>query len=48
MVIQRALDLNNYNMSRTADAIGVSRPSLYNLMKKLGIDGNGKHTDAIG
>ena len=38
-VIQHALDLNNYNMSRTAEAIGVSRPSLYNLMKKLGIDG---------
>ena len=47
-VIQRALDMHDNNMSRTADAIGVSRPSLYNLMKKLGIDGNGKHTDAIG
>jgi two-component system NtrC family response regulator len=41
-VIQRALDINNYNMSRTAEAVGVSRPSLYNMMKKLGIDGNGK------
>ena len=41
-VIQRALDINNYNMSRTADVLGVSRPSLYNLMKKLGLDGAGK------
>ena len=41
-VIQRALDINNYNMSRTADVLGVSRPSLYNLMKKLGMDGAGK------
>ena len=39
-VIQRALDINSYNMSRTADSLGVSRPSLYNLMKKLGIAGN--------
>lgn len=41
-VIQRALDINNYNMSRTADVLGVSRPSLYNLMKKLGLDSAGK------
>jgi two-component system NtrC family response regulator len=38
-VIQRALDINNYNMSHTAEALGVSRPSLYNLMKKLGMGG---------
>jgi two-component system NtrC family response regulator len=37
-LIQRALDLHNCNMSRTADALGISRPSLYNLIKKLGID----------
>ena len=36
-VIQSALDMNNYNMSRTAETLGVSRPSLYNLMKKLGM-----------
>ena len=36
-VIQLALDVNNYNMSRSAEALGVSRPSLYNLMKKLGM-----------
>jgi len=43
-VIQRALDINNYNMSHTAEALGISRPSLYSLMKKLemeGIDRNG-------
>lgn len=41
-VIQRALDVHSNNMSRAADALGVSRPSLYNLMKKLGLDGAGK------
>jgi two-component system NtrC family response regulator len=41
-VIRRALDIYNYNMSRTADALGVSRPSLYSLMKKLGIESAGK------
>ena len=45
-VIRRALDINNYNMSRTADALGVSRPSLYNLMKKLGINGGGNARDS--
>jgi two-component system NtrC family response regulator len=38
-VIQRALDINNHNMSQTAAALGVSRPSLYSLMKKLGMSG---------
>ena len=37
-LIHRALDLHNCNMSRTADALGISRPSLYNLIKKLGIE----------
>lgn len=37
-VIQRALDINNYNMSHTAEALGISRPSLYNLMKKLNME----------
>ena len=41
-VIRRALDIHNFNMSRTADALGVSRPSLYNLMKKLGMENAGK------
>ena len=38
-VIQRALDVNNHNMSHSAEALGISRPSLYNLMKKLGMEG---------
>jgi len=38
-VIQRALGINNYNMSHTAEALGISRPSLYNLMKKLDMEG---------
>ncbi len=38
-VIKRALAIHNHNMSHTAAALGVSRPSLYNLMKKLGMDG---------
>jgi len=40
-VIQQALDVSNYNMSHAAEALGVSRPSLYNLMKKLGLSGAG-------
>jgi two-component system NtrC family response regulator len=38
-VIKHALAIHNHNMSHTASALGVSRPSLYNLMKKLGMDG---------
>jgi two-component system NtrC family response regulator len=37
-VIQRALDINSNNMSHTAEALGISRPSLYNLMKKLNME----------
>jgi two-component system NtrC family response regulator len=36
-VILRALGVHNHNMSHTAAALGISRPSLYNLMKKLDI-----------
>jgi len=35
--IQRALTRNNGNVSRTAIELGVSRPTLYGLMEKLGI-----------
>ena len=41
-VIQRALAIHGNNMSHTAGALGVSRPSLYNLMKKLGLSGDEK------
>lgn len=36
-IIGQALAIHNHNMSQAANAIGVSRPSLYNLMKKLGM-----------
>ncbi len=36
-IIKQALSIHNNNMSQAAAAIGVSRPSLYNLMKKLGM-----------
>jgi two-component system NtrC family response regulator len=36
-VIQLALAIHNQNISHAAEALGVSRPSLYNLMKKLAI-----------
>ena len=44
-VIQRALLVNKNNMSHAARALGVSRPSLYNLMNKLGMGGHGKDAD---
>jgi len=37
-VILRALAIHNYNMSHAAEALGISRPSLYNLMKKLELE----------
>ncbi len=36
-VITRSLALHHNNISRAASTIGVSRPSLYSLMKKLGM-----------
>jgi len=44
-VIQRALLVNKNNMSHAAKALGVSRPSLYNLMNKLGLSGSGGNAD---
>jgi len=40
-VIARALDIHSHNMSHAAGALGISRPSLYSLMKKLSIKGAG-------
>jgi len=40
-VIKRALDVHGNNMSQAAEALGISRPSLYNLMKKLDMEGDG-------
>jgi two-component system NtrC family response regulator len=36
-LIERSLSVNNNNMSRAAEALGISRPSLYSLMNKLGM-----------
>jgi len=41
-VIQHALLVSNHNMSHAAKTLGVSRPSLYNLMNKLGMAVSGK------
>jgi two-component system NtrC family response regulator len=41
-VIQRALDIHGNNVTHAADAMGISRPSLYNLVKKLGMPEPGK------
>jgi two-component system NtrC family response regulator len=41
-VIQNALTKYDNNMSRAAEALGVSRPSLYSLVKKLGMAEPGK------
>ena len=35
--IQRALAVYDNNVSRAAEALGISRPSLYALVKKLGM-----------
>ena len=32
--IRRALAVTGWNMSRTADLLGISRPTLYDLMEK--------------
>jgi len=41
-VIQRALTVHDNNVTHAADAMGISRPSLYNLVKKLGMPEPGK------
>ncbi|MEM8883299.1 MAG: PEP-CTERM-box response regulator transcription factor [Planctomycetota bacterium] len=37
-LIRRALDVNGGNISKTAKALGVSRPALYEMMDKYGIE----------
>ena len=37
LYIQRALAVYDNNVSRAAEALGISRPSLYALVKKLGM-----------
>ncbi len=41
-VIQRALSIYNNNVTHAADALGISRPSLYSLIKKLNMPEPGK------
>ncbi len=41
-VIQRALSIYNNNVTHTAEALGISRPSLYSLIKKLDMPEPGK------
>ena len=41
-VIQRSLAIYNNNVTHAADALGISRPSLYSLIKKLGMPEPGK------
>lgn len=36
-VVERALSLHNHNISHAAEALQLSRPALYKLMKKLGL-----------
>lgn len=41
-VIQRALAIHDNNVTHAAEAMGISRPSLYQLVKKLGLPEPGK------
>jgi two-component system NtrC family response regulator len=41
-LIQRALSIYNNNVTHAADALGISRPSLYSFIKKLGMPDPGK------
>jgi two-component system NtrC family response regulator len=41
-VIERTLNICDYNVSHAAAALGISRPSLYSLVKKLGMPDPGK------
>ncbi|MBN2687844.1 MAG: PEP-CTERM-box response regulator transcription factor, partial [Deltaproteobacteria bacterium] len=41
-LIERALDRNKGNVTKTAVELGVSRPTLYDLMQKAGITGEGE------
>ena len=37
-IVNRTLARNKGNLTRTAAELGISRPSLYDLMEKLGIE----------
>jgi len=40
VAVQRAMSLYNGNMSKAAEILGVSRPTLYDLVKKFGLKGD--------
>lgn len=41
-IIQRALEIHDNNVTHASEAMGISRPSLYKLVKKLGMPEPGK------
>lgn len=41
-IIQRALEIHDNNVTHASEAMGISRPSLYKLVKKLGMSEFGK------
>ena len=41
-ILKRALTIHDNNVTHAADAMGISRPSLYQLVKKLGLPEPGK------
>lgn len=41
-IIQRALEIHDNNVTHASEAMGISRPSLYKLVKKLGMAEPGK------
>lgn len=42
LIIQRALDIHGNNVTHASEAMGISRPSLYKLVKKLAMPEPGK------
>jgi two-component system NtrC family response regulator len=42
VAVRQALGLADGNISRAADLLGITRPTLYDLLEKLGIEGSGE------
>ena len=43
-LVRKALELNRYNMKRTAEHLGISRVYLYRLVEKHGLRGDKSQT----